>query len=125
LFEHALEAEDIELVGVDIQLVTRRVRQQHSVSGRKQGLAEAGDLGLEAVAGALVRAPAPERLDQDVARDDLVGMHEQQGEKRSLLRPPEREQTGVRLDFEGPKNPELHSVAPLRQHSDATTPDCA
>ena len=53
--------------------------------------------------GGLGRARAPERLDQLVARDDLIRAQHEQREKRALLRPRRSDVDPVGVDLECPQ----------------------
>jgi hypothetical protein len=58
----------------------------------------------------------PQILDQDITRDDLIRMHQQNGKKRTLLRSAERNQPSVvSLDLDRPKNPVIHTTSPERR----------
>src|SRR5215216_8111920 len=86
-----LEPAQVELPILDPQLVARRAGGEDPTSaagalGLEQ-VAELRDVHLERLSRRLGRALAPQRLDQAIARDDLVRMEQQNAEEQSLLRP--------------------------------------
>jgi hypothetical protein len=54
------------------------------------------------------RSLPPQAVDEAVARDDLVGVQEEDGEQRALLRAPKRKLTTVVPRPDGTENRELH-----------------
>ncbi len=61
---------------------------------------------LERVCGGVRRALAPERVDEALTRDHLVGAEEEQRQERPLAPPGERHRFAVPQDLEGSENPE-------------------
>ena len=70
-------------------------------------LAELRDVDLNALYGLRGRAAVPEVLDQAIARDDLVGVQEEQREQPPLLGGAERDRTTLVDDLERPEDAEL------------------
>jgi hypothetical protein len=67
------------------------------------------------------RVLAPERLDHLVARDDLAGVQEQEGEQRAVLRAAQRQRDSRVDDFHRAEDPEFHArvVAPIARREQA------
>src|SRR5206468_6171055 len=75
-------------------------------------LAQAVDADLERIH-RLVRRPfSPQTVDRALARDDLVGVQEQEGEQRPLLRTAERQRHAVLRHLQWPEKPELRGPFP-------------
>ena len=51
---------------------------------------------------------APDLVDQAIARDGLVGVEQQEGEQRALLRAPELQHPALHLDLERSEDAEFH-----------------
>jgi hypothetical protein len=64
----------------------------------------------------------PELVDDLLDRNDLVGMQEQQREKRALLPAPERKLASLAIDLQGAENPEVHAVPIVRTANLAPAP---
>jgi hypothetical protein len=69
---------------------------------------------LEGVPRRLLRPLAPERVDQLVARDDLVGVQQQAREQQRLATGAERDLPAVVNDFERSENAEFRRLLPSR-----------
>ena len=82
LVHEPLESVEIERVGLDPDDVAGRSGRQHVL---RQRLAKSRDVDPQCGGGALGRVLAPELVDQPVGRNDLVGVEEEQGEKRPRL----------------------------------------
>jgi|SRR6266516_7126415 len=117
-----MEPEEIELIGLEAQLVAGRPRQQQFAPAFPEDLAETRHLGLEVVGGALPGRLSPEPFDQEIARNDLVGVNEEHCQECALLRPAQLEQAVVGFDLERPKNPELHLLPPPGSESTLPRP---
>jgi hypothetical protein len=76
--------------------------------GGLEDLAQLRDVHLEGVRRCLGRVGRPESLDQAIARDDLVGVEEEDREESALLVPSERDRTAAFVDLERPENPKFH-----------------
>jgi hypothetical protein len=64
------------------------------------------DVALDELGSALRRSIAPQAVDQTILRDDLVRVHEQQGEQRGRLAD-DRERAASSRDLQRPEHPEL------------------
>ncbi len=93
LVHQPLEPPEVQLVGVEPDRVAGRVRDEHVVWKRP---AQTRDGDAKGGRSALGRVPAPQLLDQQIARDHLVRMQEKQGEQRALLRSAQRDLGGLR-----------------------------
>ena len=82
LVHQPLESVEIELVGLDPDDVAGRSGRQHVLRKR---LAKSRDVDPQRGGGALGRVLAPELVDQPVSGNDLVGVEEEHGEKRTRL----------------------------------------
>jgi hypothetical protein len=118
-FDEPVEFEEVELPRANVELVTRRVRREILLAIRVEHLPQAVDLRLEAMNRIGRRSCTPEGLDEEVARDNLVGVHQKDGEQCSLLRTDER--AAVVLDLEWPQNPIAHVTTAARQPTEANT----
>ncbi len=89
LGEQALEARGVHLVRVDVDHVSALLRDDQTVGARAaarlERLAQPRDVHLEALRGRGRRMLVPELVDQPVARDELVGVKEQDRQDRPLL----------------------------------------
>ena len=95
LLAKALEPGQVELRGVDPQLVAGRTRDQDArrLATRPRGLeqlAQRRDVALQGGGRGRGRPFAPELLDQSVGGDDLAVLQQEQRQGRALLRAPER-----------------------------------
>ena len=84
--DQAPEALEVELAGLDPEGVAAATRLQPLAPEEP---AQPVDVHLQRVRRSLGRLVAPQRLDEALARDDLVRVEEQVGEQRALLRPSE------------------------------------
>jgi hypothetical protein len=66
---------------------------------------------LQRRGGVLRRVVPPELLDQAIGGDDLVGVQEQQGEKRAGLGSAQRNRVATIPDLEPSQDPEFHLAA--------------
>jgi len=107
-----LEAEEVELVRIDVDHVAGRPRDEQrtafGASGRFEDLAQLRDMDLQGGRRGLRRPIAPEPLDETVARDDFVRVQEKHAQQRALLRAAEPKRPAVGFGLEGPKYAELH-----------------
>ncbi len=111
-----VESREVELVGLDPKEVAAGAGEQSGLAlPRLHDAAEARDVDLQRVLGRRRRRLAPERVDEPVDRDELVGMEEQDGEHRTLLAALERQLRVAVADRERSKDPELHPLRDLRR----------
>ena len=92
LREEPLEAQRVDLAGVDLEHVAGRTsRQRGRAPGRGERLAQLRDPHAQRSAAARRRLAAPDLLEQAVLGDDLACAEQQAGEQRPLSRPTERQ----------------------------------
>ncbi len=103
-----LEAEAVQLAGLDEKRVAARARRD---AVRSEELPEPRDAHLERVLGRTRRFAAPERLDQLIRRDGLIGVDEQEREQHSLLLASELERPAVVLHLERTQDSEVRRCA--------------
>src|SRR5262245_23163940 len=103
--QKSLEPVDVELVALDMEHVSGRAPRQPPVAER---LAQARHVGVERVSRCRRRTLSPQAVDQAIARDDVVGMQQQDREHGPLLRPAERQLVSVAPDDDGAENRKLH-----------------
>ena len=100
--DQLLEARHVELAGCDARDVARSLRDDHARRGTigLDHLAQLGHVALQRGRGRRRRRFAPDQVDQPVARDDLVGVQQQDRQHAALARPAERSDgvPGSRLD---------------------------
>ena len=77
--DELLEAQGVNRRRIDLQLVSGRAGD-HRLTGRPQGLAQAGDVDPQRMDGALGGIPAPQVLGQAFRRDCPVRMEHEQSE---------------------------------------------
>ncbi len=106
LFLQALEAREIELIGFDPQQIAGHLRL-HALPA--EHLSELRDVHLQSLVRRRRRLVVPQRVDQPVAGDDPVRLHQEQSQKRALLLPAEIERSSVRQDLERAQDPKLHA----------------
>jgi hypothetical protein len=104
LGDEALEAVEIDLLGVEDEPIPRCVRLDGLGS---QLLAEARDEVLERADRGLRRFSGPQLLDEPVGRDDLADAKQEQSQQGPLLRTAELELPAVDQDLERPEDAEL------------------
>src|SRR5207248_8375613 len=80
--------------------------------------AQPRDVSVERLLDARRRPLAPERVDQPVARDDLVRVQHEHGEQRALLRAAERDEPAVDPHLERAENRGLHATSKARLQAD-------
>jgi hypothetical protein len=103
-----LEAVEIELTGGELDEIARSTGANTLGAER---LTQPGDVDLERLPRGLGRALSPELVDQALGADDLVGVQEQDRQRRSLLAGAERDlAVAVLPNLERPEDPELHRV---------------
>ena len=105
LVHQPLEAVEIELVGLDPDDVAGRSGRQHVLRKR---LAQPRDVDAQRGGGVLGRVLAPELVDQPVSGNDLVGVEEEPGEKRTRLGPTQGNLASPVPHLERSQDPELH-----------------
>ena len=87
-----LEPQRVQFPGRHPQQVARRPGGQPvGLPGRPERLAQLGQADLQAVGRPVGRLAGPQLLDQPVGRDDLVGVHQQQGQHRPGARARQRQ----------------------------------
>ncbi len=111
LVHEALEAVEIELVGLDPDDVAGRSGRQHVLRKR---LAQSRDVDAQRSGGVLGRVLAPELVDQPVGGNDLVRVEEEHGEKRTRLEAAEGDLAAFVPHLERSQDPELHLPPPGR-----------
>jgi hypothetical protein len=87
LGDERLEAGEVELGWLDPEQIAGRARQEPSVA---ELVAQPRDVDLHALGHRRRRRAAP-HLDEELRREDVVGVQQQHREQRSLLAPAERE----------------------------------
>ena len=102
LLEQPLEADDVDLLRLDLEDVAAGPCQQRLV--RLERLAQPRDLDVEAVVGRPRRPVRPKRVDQPVARDDLVRVKQEERQQRARLRAAERDRAAVARASTGPRS---------------------
>ena len=112
----ALEAGEVELVGLDADRVAAAASLQAVGAERT---AQAGHVDLHRLRRAGRRGLAPEGVDEALDGDRLVGVEQEDGEERALLRAAERQRPIALADLERPQEPELHR--PSKSSSRALT----
>ena len=108
LAHQALEAEQVELAGVDPNEVARVLGDDRRAV--PEHLPQLGDVELERIRRSRWRVIRPQRVDQAVDGDGAVGRQQEQGEQRSLLDAAQRQDAACVHDFERPQNPKLHRL---------------
>ena len=106
-----LEPSQVDLLPRDAQDVARSLRHQQLIAvigpAGIQGLPQPRDVDLNELRRARGWAGAPELIDEPIARDDLIGVQEQEGEQRALLRRPQRHRPALVPDLKRTEQPEL------------------
>jgi hypothetical protein len=115
--DERVEAEEVDLLGVDGEQVAGRLRQQHRRLGarsaiRLERLAQVRDVHLQRRRRARRGVIAPQAVDQSIGGDGPVQVEEQHRQHRPLLRPAERDRQPVLERLEHPEHPELHDDLP-------------
>ena len=111
--DERVEAQEVDLLGVDGEQVAGWLRQQHRRLGAGaaiglERLAQVRDVHLQRRRRAQRGVIAPQAVDQSIGRDGTVGFEEEHREHRSLLRCPERDRQPALERLEHPEHPELH-----------------
>ena len=106
LGDQPLEAEQVELIRVDPDQVSRLLRDDHPAVAEQ--LAQLRDVELKRVCRGGRRAGRPQHVDQAIDRHSPVGRQEERREQRALLGPAERDRAAAVDDFERSQDPELH-----------------
>ena len=101
LREQALEPAHVDPLRLDLERIPARAR--HEQLGRPEQFSQPRDLMVEAVARGSGRPLAPELVDQPVARNNLVGVEEEDREEGALLRTADRDHPLVLPDLERPE----------------------
>ena len=107
----ALETLGVELVGFDPDRVPGRPGRDPVPA---QPSPEVGDVHLKRLLGGVRRALLPQGVDQPVPRHDLIGMEEQHGEERPLLRAAEIERLPAGDHLQRAEDPKFHLPPPGR-----------
>jgi hypothetical protein len=115
LGEQALEARPVELVGADPDQVAAPLGDDQAlgVIAALKRLPQPRDVHLEALRRGGRRTLVPELVDQPIARHELVGVQEQDGQHRTLLAAGERQLLSLVADLERAEDAEVHSAASL------------
>ena len=111
------EAVEIQLVLAHLQQVTRRPGLYPLLP---EQLAQPRDVDLERFLCRLRRVVLPQRVDQPVIRDNVVGIEEQHGEQGALLGTAEIDGLPIRKHLQRAEDPELHSPPGLCRRESAT-----
>ena len=82
--DEAAKPFDVDLLGIDIEYVPGRARSEDFCTPR-QGPPQSRDMRLQGSGGVRRRCRSPERLDETIARNDPVGVQEEQDEDAALL----------------------------------------
>ena len=106
--DEPLKPARVEPFGLDPNEVAGRARDEHAVA---KHLPKLRDVPLDHLHRRRRRLPAPEFLGEDVDRDRLVRVDEQDREQDALLRPREAEFAVAVDDLEWPEDPELQRHA--------------
>ena len=109
LVSQALEAVEVELVGLNPQAVSGSLSEKALISARGgcEPAPQARDVDLDHLRRALRRRLVPEQINQPVGRDALVSVQEQKRQEGPLLARPQRKRPPVAHDFERAQNPKL------------------
>src|SRR6266511_3171827 len=75
------EAVEVELVPCQIERVPRRTCDEQRLSFRLEELAQARDVDLQRLPGGLRRLGSPERIDETVGGDRLVGVQDEDSQQ--------------------------------------------
>ena len=102
--EQPLEAVQVELVVVDAERVAGRPRLQPIVV---QQPPQAGDVAMQRGQRRRRRGLAPQRVDEDILRDDLVRPQQQHPEQRALAAAAESEDAAVLRHLQRAQDPEV------------------
>ena len=105
LGDEPLEARGVDLGGIRAQQVSRRARLQAAAA---ELLAEASDVGLDALGDRRRRRRSPEVVDQPFHRYRVVGVQQQDRQQRPLLGRAEGKSLIAVGHFQRPENPEVH-----------------
>ena len=107
--DQSVEAHQVELLRPHGQLVPGRVGDDHLVAAvGVEELPQARHLDLERVGSPVGCLSAPELLDQEVARNDLIWVHEEDRQKRPPLDSADPKRAPLILDLQWSKNPVVH-----------------
>ena len=100
-----LEALEVECPFLDADQVAGGLGDDRVVA---EQLAQLRDVHLDGRGRGLRGCAAPDLVDQAIASDGLVGVEQEQGEQRPLLRTPELQHAAVLLDLERSEDAEFH-----------------
>ena len=106
------ELEEVDALRLDHEPITRRRCLERAFG---QQLSQLRDVDLDRVPSRFGGFLSPERVDQPVARHDVVRVEEQDREQGASLLPPERDRCSVARDREGAEETEL--LTDRRHHS--------
>ena len=120
--DQPLEEPKIELVGLDVDPVSRRARDDQALW---EDLAQLRDEVLKHVRRRLRRPLAPELVDQSIGRDHLAVIDQEQGKEGSLLLARERNGGTAVDDLEGAEDPKLEHPLVVHDLLPPTMPDQA
>ena len=100
-----LELRRVQIGGIDMDDVARPLAVDRAQAVRLvEESPQAGHVHLERVVDGGRRVIAPDVVDEPVARDDLVRVHQKDREQRSLLRSAERERCRAAHHLDGAEN---------------------
>ena len=126
LTQQALEPVGVELVGPDAKHVPGSSRDQELAGGASsplglERLAQLPDVDLESV-GRGLRWLRPELVDQPIAGDELVRMHQQDRKQGALLGRAQGDLGSAAADLERPEDTEFHRSPPSPQATTGRDP---
>ena len=111
LSEQPLEPVQVELVVVDAERVAGRPRLQAIIVEQPT---EAGDVAMQRGQRRRRRGLAPQRVDEDILRDDLVRAQQQHPEQRALMAAAESDDAAVLRHLQRAQDPEVDRSLLLR-----------
>jgi hypothetical protein len=113
--EQRLETMYVELVWRNLEHVARGLREQELFAGSiHKESPQPREIDAQGRVDRLWGSITPEVLDESLARDGLIRVHEEEAEERALLRAPEREWMLIPGDFKRPEDAKLEIRVPLR-----------
>jgi hypothetical protein len=104
-----LEPRHVELIGLDVEHVATGMRGEAS---RVEQLPQPGDIDLDVLPCPRRWRASPDLIDELVARDQLVRVHQEEREHGALLGSPELQRPVVVDHLERAKEPEVHGRRP-------------
>jgi hypothetical protein len=121
LGQQPLETVQVQLAGLAVHEVPGRAREQDRVGAER--LTQPRHVDLDGVARRHRRALGPPLLDQAIAGHDPVGLQQQDGQQRALLRSTERKPVPVRANLERTEDAEVDASRGPASFSRSRSPD--